>query len=368
MADHLSTLPGPSTSLAVRTTRPRIGFLGVGRVGMARMQAVVRDALVREDLVDVVGICDPSPEAVDAAGEIVSAEVTGSLDELLELGLDGLVIATPTAQHAVQAQQALLRGAAVFCQQPLARNRRETERVIAAASEADRLLGVDVSCRVLDGALAMRKLVRSGELGEIYSIDLTFQRACGPNREWFYDPRKSGGGCVIDQGSHLVDFAGWVTGEWEFEDVRSTLWHRGQIMGTPCEIVEDSAIVEWRQSEGAVVRLACSWNLASDWESVIEAKFYGTEGTVVLRNVDGSCLDFVCERFRGTERERLGETTTAAESLYVHGGEDADIWGGSAVVNWARQLAAGSGFDPEIEQASAVAGLIDEIYRRPRED
>src|SRR5205085_415527 len=128
---------------------------------------------------------------------------------LCELDLDGLVIATPSASHAVQARAALERGIAVFCQKPLARTAAETASVVEAARAANRLLGVDLSYRHTEAMRHIGALARSGELGDIYAIDLVFHNAYGPDKAWFRDVKLSGGGCVIDLGTHLVDLALW---------------------------------------------------------------------------------------------------------------------------------------------------------------
>lgn len=41
-----------------------------------------------------------------------------------------------------------------------------------------------------------------------------------------------------------------------------------------------------------------------------------------------------------------------------------DAWGGRAAADWARRLAAGEGFDPEVERLIPVARVLDRIYRR----
>src|SRR5207253_8126891 len=133
---------------------------GVGWIGLNRLEAL-REAGAAE----VAAFVDP---AVELAG----VERAGSLDELLEGELDGVVIATPSALHAEQAIAALERGLAVFCQKPLGRNAAETARVVEAARRADRLLGVDLSYRFTEAARRVRELVRSGDLGEIYAADL----------------------------------------------------------------------------------------------------------------------------------------------------------------------------------------------------
>ena len=50
----------------------------------------------------------------------------------------------------------------------------------------------------------------------MYAVELAFHNAYGPDKEWFYDRRVSGGGCVVDLGVHLIDLALWTLG---FPDV-----------------------------------------------------------------------------------------------------------------------------------------------------
>ena len=186
-------------------SRPRVGFLGVGWIGRNRMEA-----LAQSGLVEIVAVSDPVAENADAAAKLSGrCDTCESLDQLLETHLDGLVIATPSALHADQAITALERGVAVFCQKPLGRTAAETSDVVAAARAADRLLGVDLSYRFVRGIALIRDLIHNGDLGTVYSADLVFHNAYGPDKPWFYDAVLSGGGCVIDLGSHLVDLALW---------------------------------------------------------------------------------------------------------------------------------------------------------------
>ena len=76
-------------------------------------------------------VCDPSPEmAMGAAALAPGCGTVHSMGELLAAGLDGVVIATPSALHAEQAIRALERGVAVFCQKPLGRTAAEVDAVL----------------------------------------------------------------------------------------------------------------------------------------------------------------------------------------------------------------------------------------------
>lgn len=325
---------------------PRLGFVGAGWIGRHRMESVCASGAATAAV-----IAEPDPALLAMA--LVSAPGARGcrgLDELLELdGLDGVVIATPSALHAAQSLQALAAGLPVFCQKPLGRNAGETREVVAAARRADLRLGVDLSYRFVEGARRIRELVASGELGTIFAARLVFHNAYGPDKEWFYDRARSGGGCVIDLGTHLIDLLLWVLGEPAVTQVTG----RCLAGGAPCDPgrqVEDYAVARLELASGTVAEIACSWNLPAGQDAVISASFYGTGGGAELRNVDGSFYDFVAERFRGTARETLAGPP--------------DAWGGRALEHWARRLSRGRGFDPEVESAARVAEVVDRIYRQ----
>jgi predicted dehydrogenase len=333
-----------SAVLGAAPDRPRLGFLGVGWIGRHRMEAIAASQAA-----EIAAVADLSPAlAAEAAAAAPGAEVVGSIDDLLGLPLDGLVIATPSALHAGQAVAALERGLAVFCQKPLGRTAAEAQRVVDAARAADRLLGVDLSYRFVKGVPEMRELIQGGGIGQVYAVDLTFHNAYGPDKAWFYDVRQAGGGCVMDLAIHLVDLASWVLGFPELRVLAARLSAGGQPVAGR-EVAEDHASTLLAVPGGPTVQLGCSWRLPAGRDCVIEASFYGTEGGVALRNVNGSFYDFTVERFRGTSR-----STIAAPP---------DAWGGRAAVRWAELLARGAGFDPEIAHVVQLTGTLDAIYR-----
>jgi predicted dehydrogenase len=324
------------------STRPRLGFLGVGWIGRSRMES-----LAATGRAEVVAVADPDAGLRAAARDAApGAREAESLDELLGLGLDldGVVIATPSALHADQAVAALERGLAVFCQKPLGRDAAETRRVVDAARAADRLLGVDLSYRHLDAVAAVRELLP--QLGRLYAADLVFHNAYGPDKAWFRDRALSGGGCVIDLGTHLLDLALWLTGSTSAE-VRSAALRRGG-GPVPAGEVEDYAVAHLALDAGVEARLACSWFLPAGRECVIECVLYGTEGGAAVRNVGGSFYDFRAERLRGTRTEVLAEPP--------------DDWGGRALAAWADRLAGSAAFDPAAEEHVALAAVLDEVY------
>lgn len=336
----------PEACIAARR-KPRLGFLGVGRIGRRRLEAVAKSSLA-----EIAAIADTSRQTAEAAMAMApKAELKESLNELLAAGVDGVVIATPSALHAKQSITALECGVNVFCQKPLGRNAAETRRVVEAARRADRLIEVDLCYRQIVGMRKIRELIRGGHLGRVYAIDLVFHNAYGPDRDWFYDRRLSGGGCVMDLGIHLVDLALWALDFPQVAGGYSRLFSGGEPL-EELNRVEDYAAALLTFSDGAVAQLACSWRLPAGRDAVISASFYGSLGGATLRNIEGSFYDFVAERFHGTWRETLAEPPNA----------EMDDWQARPIVEWATRVAAGEGFDPAAERLLDVASSLDAIY------
>ena len=322
--------------------KPRLGFLGTGWIGRHRMEAMLATGAV-----EAAAFCEPADAMADEATLLAPEAVrASSLEAMLALGLDGVVIATPSALHADQSIAALEAGVAVFCQKPLGRDAAEAAAVVSAAKQANRLLGVDFSYRHTAAMAAIAPLVRDGALGPVHAVDLTFHNAYGPDKPWFYDKAQSGGGCVMDLGVHLVDLALWTLGFPDIADVDAHLLAGGQPVAP--DQVEDYAVATLKLADGTVVRLACSWRLQAGREAVIEAAFYGAGGGAALRNVNGSFFDFTAERFHGTHSETLVSPP--------------DPWGGRAAAAWAERLATDKRFDPQAERLVAVARALDRIY------
>lgn len=328
------------------TRRPRVGLLGLGWIGQARLRS-----LAAADVVDVVALADSSVQALGAARvHAPAAQPCATLEQLLTHDLDGLVVATPSGLHAEACLVAFERGLSVFCQKPLARDARETEQINECARRADRLLRVDLCYRQTSALVALKRLVKAGSIGKVYAAELTFHNAYGPDKAWARDPRLSGGGCLVDLGVHLIDAAFWVLENQPLVYADARLFARGQPLPPPPEQVEDFAIGQLELADNTRLSLSCSWQSSFGDHARIRVALFGEHGGAAFENVNGSFYDFVCDAFYGARRERLFE-----------GAED---WGGRAIVSWAEELAQSPHYraDPQLVE---VARALDALYGRP---
>lgn len=322
---------------------PRVGFIGLGWIGRARLDAL-------EHAVEVAVLVDSDGSRLQSAARVHPAAIASTqFDALLDQPLDAVVIATPNGLHASQAIACLERGMAVFCQKPLATTLADVERIITTARRADRLLGVDFCYRHVHGMQELRRRLMNGAIGEVIGIDLTFHNAYAPDQSWSQDRRLAGGGCLMDLGVHLLDLALWLQGMPPIERVRSRLFARGEPVQGRDGALEDLAYAEFIQANGAIVRLSCSWHAHIGRPALIQMALTGTRGGALWSNVDGSFHDFELHVFRGTGCERLGTHP--------------DSWGPRALLSWLDQLRESNRFAPDASDFVRSAALIEEAYR-----
>ena len=339
MPDTLTIHPEKTLSL---------GFIGVGWIGRNRMEVLLKNTSAK-----AVAITEPIPANANAALEAApGASLIPDVDTLCtHKELDGIVIATPSALHARQSINALQSGKAVFCQKPLGRNSKEVAEVVAASQTANKLLAVDLSYRYTKAFKAIYDLIQNGEIGEVYAVDLVFHNAYGPDQDWFYDLKQSGGGCVMDLGIHLVDLALWTLDFPEIRDVKSHLFAQGKKLTPGEEQVEDFASVSMESATGTLINLECSWHVSAGKDAVIAARFYGTQGGAAFTNINGSFYDFKAEKFQGTKTKTLVTPP--------------DDWSGRAGTLWAESLLAGAGYNAlTAQEFIQTATIIDRIYEK----
>ena len=178
-----------------------VGLLGYGAIGHEHSRAV-RSVHGLE----LAAVCDTSAERRAAAGEASPGiATTESADALIERDdVDLVVVSTPPSTHASWALRAIRAGKHVIVEKPFAIATSEADEVLAEAEAAGLLAVVYQNRRYDPDHLAVRRLVRSGALGEVFHIE-TFVGGYGhPCNLWHSDEGVSGG-AFYDWGSHVFD-------------------------------------------------------------------------------------------------------------------------------------------------------------------
>lgn len=291
--------------------------LTVGVIGAGWAARVVHLPGFRAAGQPVAAICDlnPEPARALAAQYDIPRVYTDWRDMIANERLDAVSVCVPNRFHREPVLAALEAGAHVLCEKPLAVTAAEAGEMFAAAARHGRILMAAQSFRFDAGPRAIHRVVRSGQLGEIYYAEATAMRRMGiPSWGTFHQSSHSAGGTLLDIGVHMLDLAVWLMGNPEPVRVSASLQrHFGQRpeiarmfrnVWDPARFdVEDFAVALVHFANGATLLLRSSW-AAHIEKQVFNVTLCGDEAgatthpPVIYRNREGIPAD---ERLLVTE-------------------------------------------------------------------
>lgn len=236
----------------------RIGFIGTG--GIAGWHA---KQLLELPEVQITALSDTSEGNRVAFAEkfgLQEARQFSAYEDMLEQGeLDAVVICSPHTLHFRQAYDALDRGLHVLIEKPMTCSSEEAEQLIQKAEESGKVMQVSYQRHFQPEFLYIRDAIANGEIGRLTSVTASLSQEWYQLTEgtWRQVPSLSGGGFLMDSGSHIIDVLLWTTGMTPVE-VKSQL----QNHGAPVEIDSFTSI---RFAEGVLAGLnfagyAPGWN------------------------------------------------------------------------------------------------------------
>lgn len=187
----------------------RIGVVGAGAIA----QLAHLPVLSKMRGAELVALCDNDrPKARALADRFAVRDVFTDIEDLLELDtLDAVVIATPNHLHEPHTLSALAAGRHVLCERPLALQTRGVERILSAASRAERAVAVANNHRYRTDVQTLARFIQGGELGKILGVRAGAFRARRPAEGWRLRRPESGGGAFLEHGVPLLDLALWLT-------------------------------------------------------------------------------------------------------------------------------------------------------------
>lgn len=165
-------------------------------------------------------MADPDPKQIEATrarypAELASASTYPDHRELLlQARLDAVEIATPHTQHAEQITDCLRKGLHVLCEKPLTTTVADAYRVVDALAAARKVGMVSYQRHYQSEFRHIRERIRSGEFGKVMVVQALLSQEWKRFTlgTWRQDPALSGGGQLLDSGSHMLDILLWTTG------------------------------------------------------------------------------------------------------------------------------------------------------------
>ncbi|HUF65025.1 MAG TPA: Gfo/Idh/MocA family oxidoreductase [Gemmatimonadaceae bacterium] len=236
----------------------RLGLVGVGAI----TQLAHLPALAKLRGVEVVALCDnDGPKASAIAERFGVSHVFTDIEDLLELEMDAVVIATPNHLHEPHVLSALRAGVHVLCERPVALTSRGVERILAASERTGRKVVVGTNHRFRSDVQQLARFLEGGELGQMKAIRAGEYRFRSPHRGWRGRRAEAGGGAFLEQGLALVDLALWLA---DFPKLsRVTASADGPKSATA---VEDSMFVHVECASGLSIVCDTTWSYVGQEE------------------------------------------------------------------------------------------------------
>ena len=214
-----------------------VACLGTG----GRCQWLMR-RLAKVPGVRLAAVCDIWDVRLDQAAKLADEKAIRETDyrKLLDRGdIDAVLIASPDHWHVPMTVDACSAGKDVYVEKPLTHTIEEGPKVIEAQNSKQRIVQVGTQQRSMPHLAEAREILRSGDLGQIHKIHLTWNRNTDRGRtdfrldpsairwkqflgsapdqpfdayrylnwRWFWD---FGGGIFTDLMVHWIDTAYWM--------------------------------------------------------------------------------------------------------------------------------------------------------------
>lgn len=189
----------------------KAGVVGVGFIG-----AVHIEQLRRLGNVEVVALADEAGAQEKAEALFVPHAYTNYKDMIDSEQLDCVHICTPNSTHYEIAMYAMEKGVNVVCEKPMTCSVEEAEKLRAYAREKGLVNAMNFNCRFYPMAYQMRQMVRSGEVGDIYTVHGGYLQDwlfLDTDYSWRLEPEFTGASrAFADIGSHWIDLVEYITG------------------------------------------------------------------------------------------------------------------------------------------------------------
>jgi predicted dehydrogenase len=323
-----------------------IALIGCGGVGMKRARALPSGA-------HLTVVCDVAAERAAAVNLALGggASIEPDWRRVVNLpGIDAAIVATPNNQLAPITLAAVQAGKHVLAEKPGACRADELRPILAESEARGAVVRVGFNHRYHPAILKAKAMCEAGIIGPLTHLRARYGHGGRPGyeREWRADPAVSGGGELLDQGSHLIDLSRWLLGG-SFASIQGCL--STAFWDMP---VEDNAFLLLQTHAGQIAQLHASW---SEWKNIFSFEIFGRDGKLEINGLGGSY---------GIERLTHYEMTEAM------GPPDSVTWEWPGPdLSWQRELTdflreakGGRRTSSDLANAISVLELIESVYAR----
>lgn len=247
-----------------------VKFALVGTGGIAHSYAA---AFQHNPHAELVAVADVRAEAAQAFGAKYGVPAFDSHSAFLNpsVGADVAIVCTPPNTHTAITVELIRGGLHVLCEKPFTLSAADARQMQYEAAKADRLLTMGSKFRYVADVVKAKRLVEAGEIGEVVLFENAFTSRVDMTARWNATPAVSGGGVLIDNGTHSVDVIRYFLGP--LAQVHAVEGLRVQPIA-----VEDTAHLLVRSAAGVNGSIDLSWSINKELDWYV--KIFGSRGAI----------------------------------------------------------------------------------------
>lgn len=247
----------------------QLGIVGAGAIAQSYVQACSHT-----DKVELRAVADCRREAAQAMAEANHCAAFGSAEQMVgEMDLEAVLVCTPPVSHCGICCDLLESGLHVLCEKPLSVDQASALRMVDTAERKQAVFTMASKFRYVDDVTTAKSLVASGIIGDLVLFENVFAGRVDMTHRWNSNPAVSGGGVLIDNGTHSLDITRYFLGE--LVDIQVIEGHR--IQDLP---VEDTVKLFARSKSRVLASIDLSWSVSKEQPYFLS--IYGSAGTLLV--------------------------------------------------------------------------------------
>tara|TARA_B100001059_G_C17736209_1_gene529004 strand:+ start:57 stop:1022 length:966 start_codon:yes stop_codon:yes gene_type:complete len=251
----------------------KIGIIGCGLIGNKRAESIGSQDKIKY-------VYDINIERSKKLAKKTGAAMKSSIKEILESEVDIIFVATTHNMLSDITIKAIKKRKHVLVEKPGAYNLKELKKIILLSKKNKVTVKVGFNHRFHPAILKAKKLVDEKNLGEILFIRGRYGHGgrIGYESEWRCNKKLSGGGELLDQGSHLIDLSLWFMGKLEvdYKLLPTYFWDTN---------VEDNCFISLKNKKDNVAWLHASW---TEWKNCFSFEIYTKKTKLIISGLGGS--------------------------------------------------------------------------------
>jgi len=249
----------------------KLKFALIGTGGIAQTYA---QAFQQSETCKLVAVADINQGSAKAFAEPFGANSFSDYKTLAENSdFDAVIVATPPNTHPEIGEFFMNRQKHVLCEKPLCLTVAEAKRMIETAEKTGVIFTMATKFRYCEDVVKAKAILASGVLGEIVQFENAFTAKVDMSKRWNSDKEVSGGGVLIDNGTHSVDIIRYFLGA--ITDVLAL-----ETSGTQNLSVDENVKLLAKTENGIAASVDLTWGINKELPNFIS--IYGTNGTLQI--------------------------------------------------------------------------------------